>query len=129
IPPTERRGHRTLESLTGLSTGRGAPQAFEERGLGASVPGLERQVFETLFARARWQPGRECLGLRPAGRRGRRRLRGEEHMDHTDDPLARARARSSAADAGSSPAALHRYRAVRQATEALTRGLTAEDQL
>src|SRR5436305_1887377 len=50
-------------------------------------------------------------------------------MAQIDDPLARARAQGSTRPAGSAQAALHRYRAVRQATVALTRGLTAEDQL
>ncbi len=53
-------------------------------------------------------------------------------MAQSEDPRALARA-NSPASTGPAPApasaALHRYRAVRQATEALTRALTPEDQL
>jgi dimethylhistidine N-methyltransferase len=48
-------------------------------------------------------------------------------MSQSEDPQALSRAQSAASLPGSS--AIHRYRAVRQATEALTRWLTPEDQL
>jgi dimethylhistidine N-methyltransferase len=52
-------------------------------------------------------------------------------MAQSDDPraLARAQAETSASQRAPASAAVHRYRAVRQATEALTRSLTPEDQL
>jgi dimethylhistidine N-methyltransferase len=53
-------------------------------------------------------------------------------MAQSDDPQARLRAAAQPARAGGAKppsAAIHRYRAVRQATEALTRSLTPEDQL
>ena len=50
-------------------------------------------------------------------------------MSQSEDPQALARAQAISRTARPVPAALHRYRAVRQATEALTRWLTPEDQL
>nr|MEA2797037.1 hypothetical protein [Phenylobacterium sp.] len=54
-------------------------------------------------------------------------------MAQSDDPQALAHAQSQGRGlwwgAKAPSTAMHRYRAVRQATEALTRGLTAEDQL
>src|SRR3954470_8403110 len=54
-------------------------------------------------------------------------------MSQSEDPQAHSRAQTASREPvpGSSPhsSALHRYRAVRQATEALTRSLTPEDQL
>ncbi|HEX2818280.1 MAG TPA: ergothioneine biosynthesis protein EgtB, partial [Phenylobacterium sp.] len=50
-------------------------------------------------------------------------------MSQSEDPQALARAQALSRGAEPAPAALHRYRAVRQATEALTRWLTPEDQL
>ena len=52
-------------------------------------------------------------------------------MSQSDDPRALAERRaqtSQASGTGPAPSAVHRYRAVRQATEALTRSLTPEDQ-
>jgi dimethylhistidine N-methyltransferase len=50
-------------------------------------------------------------------------------MSQSEDPQALARAQAVGGQGKPAPAALHRYRAVRQATEALTRWLTPEDQL
>ena len=52
-------------------------------------------------------------------------------MGQSDEPQALRSAATAAPKAAAKPAssAVHRYRAVRQATEALTRSLTPEDQL
>ena len=50
-------------------------------------------------------------------------------MSQSEDPQALARAQAATRHPGPPSSAVHRYRAVRQATEALTRSLTAEDQL
>jgi dimethylhistidine N-methyltransferase len=50
-------------------------------------------------------------------------------MSQSDDPQAVRQAPAVERAAPTAPTAVHRYRAVRQATEALTRSLTPEDQL
>src|SRR3954453_21399625 len=50
-------------------------------------------------------------------------------MSQSEDPQALARAKAPGRESNPAPAALHRYRAVRQPSEALTRSLTPEDQL
>ena len=50
-------------------------------------------------------------------------------MSQSEDPQAIARAQTAGRDQTPASSALHRYRAVRQASAALTRALTPEDQL